>query len=233
MPPARCVFHVVLLDVRRHLAQLRHLRDRRSMSRRSTAPRPPGRRPQVQDGIGRAAHGDVQGHGVLEGLEVGDVARQHAVVAFAVIALAEFHGQRPARRNSCSRSAWVARVEPLPGSDRPSASGQAVHRVGGEHAEQSRRSGRRCARTRRPSRRSRESSAATTMASTRSRPWLARLGRTASARRRRTPPGCSGAARQHAGVILSQLEMQTMASAQWALTMYSTESAMISRLGGE
>ncbi len=33
------------------------------------------------------------------------------------------------------------------------------------------------------------------------------------------------------GVILSQLEMQTMASAQWALTMYSTLSAMISREG--
>ncbi len=28
------------------------------------------------------------------------------------------------------------------------------------------------------------------------------------------------------GVILSQLEMHTRASAQWALTMYSTESAM-------
>ena len=35
------------------------------------------------------------------------------------------------------------------------------------------------------------------------------------------------------GVILSQLEMQTMASAQCALTMYSTESAMMSRLGSE
>ena len=35
------------------------------------------------------------------------------------------------------------------------------------------------------------------------------------------------------GVILSQLEMQTSASAQWAFTMYSTESAMISRLGSE
>ena len=35
------------------------------------------------------------------------------------------------------------------------------------------------------------------------------------------------------GVILSQFEMQTMASAQWALTMYSTESAMISREGSE
>ncbi len=33
------------------------------------------------------------------------------------------------------------------------------------------------------------------------------------------------------GVILSQFDMQTMASAQWALTMYSTESAMMSREG--
>ena len=35
------------------------------------------------------------------------------------------------------------------------------------------------------------------------------------------------------GVILSQFEMQTIASAQWALTMYSTLSAMISREGSE
>ncbi len=35
------------------------------------------------------------------------------------------------------------------------------------------------------------------------------------------------------GVILSQFEMHTSASAVWALTMYSTESAMISRLGSE
>ena len=33
------------------------------------------------------------------------------------------------------------------------------------------------------------------------------------------------------GVILSQLEMQIMASAQWALTMYSTLSAIMSREG--
>jgi hypothetical protein len=35
------------------------------------------------------------------------------------------------------------------------------------------------------------------------------------------------------GVILSQLEMHTRASAQWALTMYSTESAIRSREGSE
>ena len=35
------------------------------------------------------------------------------------------------------------------------------------------------------------------------------------------------------GVILSQFEMHTKASAQWALAMYSTLSAMISREGSE
>ena len=35
------------------------------------------------------------------------------------------------------------------------------------------------------------------------------------------------------GVTLSQLDMHTIASALWALTMYSTESAMRSRDGSE
>ena len=35
------------------------------------------------------------------------------------------------------------------------------------------------------------------------------------------------------GVILSQFEMQTRASAAWPLTMYSTASAITSRLGSE
>ena len=41
------------------------------------------------------------------------------------------------------------------------------------------------------------------------------------------------AARNMPGVILSQLEMHTSASAQCALAMYSTESAISSRLGSE
>jgi hypothetical protein len=38
---------------------------------------------QVQHRVGRAAHGDVERHGVLEGLEAGDVARQHRGVVFS------------------------------------------------------------------------------------------------------------------------------------------------------
>ena len=39
---------------------------------------------QVQDGVGRAAHGDVERHRVLERLERGDPARQRAFVALFV-----------------------------------------------------------------------------------------------------------------------------------------------------
>ena len=39
---------------------------------------------QVQDGVGRAAHGDVERHRVLERLECGDPARQRAFVALFV-----------------------------------------------------------------------------------------------------------------------------------------------------
>src|SRR5690554_6867358 len=81
-----------------------------------------------------------------------------------------------------------------------------------------------------------QSSAAITMASTRFSGSLDSLVLPASI----GPPetNTTGMFRRSAaismpGVLLSQLEMQTMASAQWALTMYSTESAMISRLGSE
>ena len=117
--------------------------------------------------------------------------------------------------------------------------GQAVHRVGGEHARAGAagRAGRLLD--------ARRASSSETASSADARPSR-RSGRAAcvhdavdqrrpcrppSGRRRRRPSGCSAAARPSAcpGVILSQLEMQTSASAQCALTMYSTESAISSR----
>ena len=78
---------------------------------------------QMQHGVGRAAHGDVERHGVLERLEAGDRARQHASRRPARSSGGRDRRSRwPASTNSRLRSAWVASVEPLPGSDRPSAS---------------------------------------------------------------------------------------------------------------
>src|SRR5690606_22693612 len=79
-------------------------------------------------------------------------------------------------------------------------------------------------------------SAAMTIASIRSSLWSARRVLPASI----GPPETNtagmlsrSAAISMPGVILSQLEMHTSASAQCALAMYSTESAMTSRLGSE
>ena len=84
------VFHVVLLDVRRHFAQLRHMaRQAVDVFEVEVDLGLLGRGQQVQDGVGRAAHGDVQRHGVFERLEVGDVARQYRFVVFDVVLAAQ------------------------------------------------------------------------------------------------------------------------------------------------
>ena len=80
------------------------------------------------------------------------------------------------------------------------------------------------------------SSAAATMASTRSSAFS--LPRSSTLPASIGPPDTNtlGMLRRRLaismpGVILSQFEMHTIASAQWALTMYSTLSAMTSREG--
>ena len=71
MPPARCtssMWYLWVLGATLHSCGT--TRDRRSMSRHGEVDLGFLRdRQQVQDGVGRAAHGDVQRHGVLEGLE--------------------------------------------------------------------------------------------------------------------------------------------------------------------
>ena len=147
---------------------------------------------------------------------------------------------RPASAKSSRRALWVARVEPLPGRDRPSASVRqfmelAVNipehdpQVG--HAERSMAS--------RPSSSTAELAEAE-IAVMRSDPALTTPSTTTENPDSMGPPETNTvgmfsrmAALSMPGVILSQLEMHTRASAVCALTMYSTESAMISRLGSE
>ena len=60
---------------------------------------------QVQDGVGGAAHGHVQAHGVFKGFEGGDAARQHAGVVLFVVASSTIVRRRA---EQLLRSAWVA-----------------------------------------------------------------------------------------------------------------------------
>ncbi|MCY1237142.1 hypothetical protein D9M72_498270 [compost metagenome] len=136
------------------------------------------------------------------------------------------------------RSAWVASVEPLPGSDRPRASVRQFIELAVNMPEQEPQVGQAERSMTLTSSSETLSSAAATMASTRSSACVLPCSTTLPASIGPPETKTAGILRRSAaismpGVILSQFEMQTMASAQWALTMYSTESAMISRDGSE
>ncbi len=125
MPPARCTSSMWYFCVgRRHLGQAGHAA-RHAVDVRHGEIDPGLLRggQQVQHGVGRAAHGDVEADGVFEG------ARSWRWCAAGrrrrPVRNSAWHSStisRPALRNSILRSACVASSEPLPGSDRPSAS---------------------------------------------------------------------------------------------------------------
>ncbi len=143
---------------------------------------------------------------------------------------------RPASRNSSRRSEWVASTVPLPGSDRPNASVRQFIEFAVNIPEQEPQVGQADRSYSATFSSLALSSTAITMASTKSSLCSDSLVLPASI----GPPETKmvGILRRIAainmpGVILSQLEMQTSASAQCALTMYSTESAITSREGSE
>jgi hypothetical protein len=145
---------------------------------------------------------------------------------------------RPAASNRRLRSAWVASVEPLPGRLRPKASVRQFIELAVNMPEQEPQVGQAASSMVAISASEYLSSAAATMASTRSRARISSFTRALPASIGPPETNTAGmlsriAAFSMPGVILSQLEMQTIASAQWALTMYSTLSAIRSRLGSE
>ena len=142
--------------------------------------------------------------------------------------------RRPALRNSSLRSAWVANTLPLPGSDRPNASVRKFIELAVNIPEQEPQVGQAERSYSATSSSLRLVSAAMTMASMRSSLFFASAVLPASI----GPPETKtvgtfkrSAALSIPGVILSQLEMHTSASAQCAFTMYSMESEMMSREG--
>ena len=89
---------------------------------------------QMQDGVGRAAHGDVERHGVFERLEGGDPARQHALVALFVIAPREIDDEMASLDEQAPPVGVRRHHGAVAGQGQAQRFGQAVHRIGGEHA---------------------------------------------------------------------------------------------------
>src|SRR5215470_17261439 len=142
----------------------------------------------------------------------------------------------PASTNRLLRSACVATTEPLPGSASPSASVRQFIELAVNMPEQEPQVGHAELSITLTSSSLTLESAAATMASMRSTALVLPSSLTLPASIGPTETNTAGmlsrsAAISMPGVILSQLEMQTRPSAQWALAMYSTLSAINSRDG--
>ncbi len=91
-------------------------------------------RQDVQHGIGRTAHGDIERHGVFEGLLGGDRARQGSVIVLLVITAGEIDDQVAGFDEEALAVGMGCERRAVAGQRQAERFGQAVHGVGGEHA---------------------------------------------------------------------------------------------------
>ena len=89
---------------------------------------------QMQHGIGRTAHGNVQRHGVLESLESGDAARQDCGIVLLVIATAQFDDGAPGAQKQLLALGMGRHQRTVAGQRQAHRLGQAIHRISGKHA---------------------------------------------------------------------------------------------------
>jgi hypothetical protein len=129
----------------------------------------------VQDGVGRTAHGDVQRHGVFERLEVGDVARQHRLVVLAVVALAQLDDGAAGLQEQLLAVGVGGQGRAVARQDRPRASVRQFIELAVNMPEHEPQVGQALRSYSATFSSEALESAAITMASTRSRPWLASL----------------------------------------------------------
>ncbi len=87
----------------------------------------------MQHGVGRATHGDVEGHSVLKGLTGGDRTRQDALVLIVVVAPGDLDDGSSRVLVELLASSVGGKRGAVAGQGQAKGLGQAVHGVGGEH----------------------------------------------------------------------------------------------------
>ena len=129
------VFHMHVRDRWRDLAEHRHLsRQPVDILHREGDLALMRSGEQMQHRIGRAAHGDVEAHRVLECLEARDIARQHAAVVLLVVAPRQIDDEMPGLDEQALAVGMGGEHRAVAGQGKTERFGEAVHRVGGEHA---------------------------------------------------------------------------------------------------
>ncbi len=89
---------------------------------------------QVEHGIGRSAHRDIEAHRVLERFEAGDSARQDAFVVLLVIALGQGDDEAAGAFEQALAVGMGGKLRAVARQREAERLGQAIHRIGGEHA---------------------------------------------------------------------------------------------------
>ena len=134
-PGAVDVLHVEVGAVRRHLDEARrHPGEGVDVVLVEVDARLLRRGEQVEDRVGRAAHGDVQPHGIGEGGAAGDRARQHRVVVTLVVVTAQVDDEATRVEEEVAARLGRGQGGAVAGKGEAEGLGEAVHRVGGEHA---------------------------------------------------------------------------------------------------
>ena len=128
------IFDVVLVGVGRHLAQLRYVaREPVDIGHGEVDAGLMGHGQQMQDGVGRTAHGDVQRHRVLKRFEAHG-ARQDRLVALFVVATAQLHDQATSAQEQLLAVRMGRHHGAVARQGQAQRFGEAVHGVGREHA---------------------------------------------------------------------------------------------------
>ncbi len=98
---------------------------------------------EVQHRIGRSAHGDIKAHRILERLKRGDGAGKDAGIVLLVITLAQIDGEAARLAEQQLAVGMGRQHRAIAGERETQRLGQAVHRIGREHAG-ARTAGRAC-----------------------------------------------------------------------------------------
>ena len=129
------IFHMVFLGTWRHFTQLRHLAGQLvDIAHGEVDFGFLCRRQQVQNGVGGAAHGDIQRHGVLKRFFARDVARQRGYIILLVVAFGQLNDALARGEEQCFAVSVGGQQRAVTRLRQTQRFGQAVHRVGGEHA---------------------------------------------------------------------------------------------------
>ena len=87
----------------------------------------------MEHGVGAAAHGDVEGHGIEERFPGGDAAGQYALVAILIVGQCVLHNLSGGILEESDAVFMGGEDGTVAGQGETDGLGQRVHRVGGEH----------------------------------------------------------------------------------------------------